>query len=199
MTVTDIIPGRKKLSSIYIDGEFAVKLDTQLVEEHCLTVGNELDDDELHDLIYDSNFKRAKEKALYLISGHDYSKKNLYDKLRRDYPEDVAERVIERMEELGLLNDEAYARRMAHDLLYLKKMSARGAVYKMIEKGIDKSLAEEIVEEFELDPVEMLVELIERKYADKLDDEKSLRRTVASLQRLGYSWGEIRAALDEFQ
>lgn len=199
MTVTDIIPGRKKLSSIYIDGEFAVKLDTQLVEEHCLNVGNELDDDELHDLIYDSNYKRAKEKALYLISGHDYSQKNLYDKLRRDYPEDVAERVIERMEELGLLNDEAYARRMAHDLLYLKKMSARGAVYKMMEKGIDKSLAEEIVEEFELDPVEMLVELIERKYADKLDDEKSLRRTVASLQRLGYSWGEIRAALDEFQ
>lgn len=199
MTVTDIIPGRKKLSSIYIDGEFAVKLDAQLVEEHCLNVGNELDDDELHDLIYDSNYKRAKEKALYLISGHDYSQKNLYDKLRRDYPEDVAERVIERMEELGLLNDEAYARRMAHDLLYLKKMSARGAVYKMMEKGIDKSLAEEIVEEFELDPVEMLVELIERKYADKLDDEKSLRRTVASLQRLGYSWGEIRAALDEFQ
>ena len=103
------------------------------------------------------------------------------------------------MEELGLVNDENYARRLAHDLIYLKKLSVRGAKYKLMEKGIDRELCEEILEEFDVDPVEQLVELIERKYADKLDDEKGRRRTVAALQRLGYSWGDIKSALAEFE
>ena len=103
------------------------------------------------------------------------------------------------MEELGLVNDESYARRLAHDLLYIKRMSVRGAMYKLIEKGIDKETAQSVLDEFEIDPVEQLTELIGRKYADKLEDEKDRRRTVAALQRLGYSWPDIKAALMEFE
>ena len=86
-----------------------------------------------------------------------------------------------------------------NDLLYIKRMSVRGAMYKLIEKGIDKETAQSVLDEFEIDPVEQLTELIGRKYADKLEDEKDRRRTVAALQRLGYSWPDIKAALMEFE
>ena len=77
-------------------------------------------------------------------------------------------------------------------------MSKRGALYKLTEKGIERELAQEILDEFDVDPVEQLTEFIERKYAGKLEDEKDRRRTVAALGRLGYSWSDIKEALDRF-
>lgn len=50
----------------------------------------------------------------------------------------------------------------------------------------------------DIDPAEQLRDLLERKYARGLGDEKSRRRTVAALQRLGYRWEEIRRALEEY-
>lgn len=181
MTITELTPAKKKLTLVYIDGEFAMKLDTQVLAENGVNVGTQLDDDELYELVQKSEYKRAKEKALWLLSGRDYSRKKLKEKLCTESSETVADSVCDRMEELGLLNDENYARRLASDLLNIKKMSSRGAVYKLIEKGIDKELAQEILDEFECDPVEQIVELIERKYANKLSDEKDRRRDRKSV------------------
>lgn len=195
MIISDIKPAKKALSILYIDGEYAMKLDTATLAENCIKVGTELDDDELKELIDKSNYKRAKEKALWLISGRDYSEKKLAEKLRKDFPEDVAEKVCERMEELGLLDDEKYAKRLADDLVYNKKMSIKGAKYKLMEKGISRELCEEILEEYEIDAVNQIIELIDDKYSLKINDEKGRRRTIAALQRMGYSWGDISSAL----
>lgn len=199
MTITDIKPARKSLSRVYIDGEYAMNLDTQVLYECCVKIGTTLDDDELKELIDKSDYKRAKERALWLLSGRDYSKKQLIDKIKKDSPPEVAAEVCERMEELGLVNDESYARRYASDLLNIKKMSKRGAKFKMIERGIDRDLCDEILDEFDVDPVRQIADIIERKYADKLDDEKGRRRTVAALQRLGYGWGDIKSAISMFE
>lgn len=199
MTVTDIKPARKSLSRVYIDGEYAMSLDTQVLYECCVKIGTILDDDELKEIIDKSDYKRAKERALWLLSGRDYSKKQLIDKIKKDSSPEVAAEVCERMEELGLVNDESYARRYASDLLNIKKMSKRGAKFKMIERGIDRDLCDEILDEFDVDPVMQIADIIERKYADKLDDEKGRRRTVAALQRLGYGWGDIKSAISMFE
>ena len=199
MTITQLLPGRKKLTSVYIDGEFAMQLDTRVLEEQCIRPGTQLDDDRLHELVCESEYRRAKEKALWLISSRDYSRRDLFSKLRREASEETAESVCDRMEELGLINYESYARRLASDLIKLKKMAPLGVRYKLIEKGIDKELAEEILEEFEVDPVEQITELIERKYSSKLADEKDRRRTAAALGRLGYRWGDIKTAMEQFE
>ncbi|MBQ1388845.1 MAG: regulatory protein RecX [Clostridia bacterium] len=199
MIITKLVPAKKKLTLVYIDGEYAMKLDTQILFEECVKVGSVVDDDRLHDLIEKSEYKRAKEKALWLLSQRDYSRKKLTEKLKAEASEDVCEKVCERMEEVGLLNDESYAKRLSHDLIHIKRLSTRGALYKLLEKGIDRELAEEVLSEFDTDPVEQLVEIIERKYSDKLADEKLRRRTVAALQRLGYSWSDIKAAIEKFE
>ena len=56
------------LSAVYIDGEYAMNLDTRVLLENRVDVGNELDDEALRELIDLSNERRAKEKALWLIS-----------------------------------------------------------------------------------------------------------------------------------
>ena len=47
---------------------------------------------------------------------------------------------MEHMEELGLLNDEDYARRLANELFTRKKFGARRVKQELRQKGIDDAL-----------------------------------------------------------
>lgn len=197
MTITAIEPRRKGFSAVYIDGEFAMKLDTQTLLENRFDVGRDIDDEKLHEIIALSNERRAKEKALRLISYRDHSKKELADKIRRTCDEDSAQKAVERLEELGLVNDESFARRYAEQLIFSKHMSKRGASYELSRKGIDKELAQEILDNIEVDEDEEIRAVLEKKYRN-LDDEKIRRRAVSALQRLGYGWDSIRRAMDNY-
>lgn len=198
MTITAIEPRRKSLSAVYIDGEFAVKLDTQTLIENRIKIGCEIDDEQLHSLIEKSNTRRAKEKALWLISYRDHSKKELIDKIKRTADEQSAQNAVERMEELGLVNDESFAKKYANELLNNKHISPKAARYKLIEKGIDKDLIDEILDEIPFNTYEQIQIIINKKYARCLNDEKGRRRAVAGLQRMGYCWSDIKAAINEY-
>lgn len=198
MQITAIEPRRKGLSALYIDGEFAMKLDTEVLLAHRFDVGREISDEQLHECILASDQKRCKDKAMWLISFRDHSRKELLDKLRKDYPEDVAEAAVDRMEELGLIDDNRYARRYTADLINLKHLSERGIRQKLYEKGIDRDLIDEILEEAEVDEYEQIRIIIEKKYARNLGDEKIRRRAIAALQRLGFGYASIKSVLSEY-
>lgn len=197
MKITDIRPRRKGLSAVYIDGDYALSLDTQTLLEHRIDIGREFDDEELHDLIESSNERRAKEKALWLISYRSHSKKELRDKISRTCDRQSAEKAVERMEELGLVNDRDYAERCAQTLIFTKHMSKRGAAMELRRKGIESEIIDEVLDDIEVDEREQIQAVIERKYP-KIDDEKIRRRAVAALQRLGYGWEDIKAIIESF-
>ncbi len=198
MLITAIEPRRKGLSALYLDGEFAVSLDTQTLLENRFDVGREVSDGELKDIIEKSGERRAKEKALWLISCRDHTKKELQDKLRRTCDAQSAEKAADRMEELGLVNDEQYAQRYARRLLLEKRLTRRAALFEMTRKGIDKQTAEEALGAVDVDYRDNIRAVIEKKYRS-IGDEKTKRRAVAALQRLGYGWDDIRAVLEEYE
>ncbi|MGN1139282.1 MAG: regulatory protein RecX [Ruminococcus sp.] len=197
MIITNAIPKRKGLSDLYIDGEFAIKIDTETFLVSKFSVGSQIDDQQLKELIESSNIKRAKEKALWLISYRDHSKKELESKVRNCSDMDSAKKAVEKLESVGLVDDEKFARNYAQQLLFVKHYSKKGAKYKLIEKGIDRDLADSVLEEIDFDPQEHIKIVIERKY-DNLSDEKTRRRAVSALQRKGYSWSDIKTVIDEF-
>ena len=198
MLITAIEPRRKAMSALYLDGEFVMNLDTQTLIENRFYVGREIDDEDLKEIIELSNERRAKEKALWLISYRSHSKKELTDKIRRTCDNDSAEKAVERMEELGLVNDEEFARQYARKLLIQKKMTKRTALFELSRKGIDKETAEAVLDEIDVDYRENIREIIEKKYKN-IQDEKIKRRAVAALQRLGYGWDDIKAVLYEYE
>lgn len=198
MIITDIVPKRKKLSALYIDGEFALKIDSETLLASRYSVGSEISDEQLKELVDSSKEKRAKEKALWLLSTRDHSKRELETKIRRTSDGDSAKKAVERMEELGLVDDEKFARRYADELINIKHLSERGAKYKLLEKGIERDLAEKILEELSPDPREHIGILIEKKYLRYLFDEKGRRKTVSALERMGYSWSDISAVMNKY-
>lgn len=197
MLITAVEPRRKAMSALYLDGEFVMNLDTRTLIENRFDVGREIDDEDLREIIGLSNERRAKEKALWLISYRDHSKKELADKIKRTCDDEAAEKAVERMEELGLVNDEVFAERYARKLLFTKHMSKNSAVYELARKGIDRELSEEILDGIEVDDREQIRAVIEKKYR-VINDEKTKRRAFSALQRLGYRFDDIRSVLEEY-
>lgn len=149
MKITDIAPRRHRLSQLYIDGEAAVKVDTETLLRRGIAIGDELDDEELHALLQASAKHRAEEKALYLLEHRAHSKKELENKITRaEFDREAARSAVEHMEELGLLNDEDYARRLANELFTRKKFGARRVKQELRQKGIDDALIAAVMDEF---------------------------------------------------
>lgn len=197
MLITAVEPRRKSLSALFLDGEFAVNIDTETLLKSGYKPGRELDDEQLHELIQASENRRAGEKALYLLEHRSHSQKELADKISRVTSREAALAAAEHMVEIGLVNDEEYARSLAAELLNRKGFSASRVRQELLQKGIDRELAEQIVEEAAPDPVKKILELIQKKYIRTLDDEKGRRRSISALQRLGYRWDDIRTALNQ--
>ena len=199
MELTAAEPRRRGLVQLYLDGEPGPKIDQEVFLLSRLKPGDWLEEEGLEELVERSDARRAREKALYLLEYRSHSKKELADKISRTTSREAAEAAVEKMEELGLMNDEAYARQLAGTLLEKKGYGLRRARQELLQKGIDRELVEELLEELAPDPEEKLREIVERKYRNQLGDEKGYRRTVAALQRLGYGWEDIKTVLAEFQ
>jgi len=199
MLITAIEPRRKSLSALFIDGEFAMNIDTETMMKSGYKLGREISDEELHDLIQSSENRRASEKALYLLEHRGHSQKELADKISRVTTREAAEAAAQHMADIGLVNDEKFARDFAENMLGAKGFSASRAMRELQQKGIEKELAQQIIEEIAPDPVQRITELVNQKYIRALDGEKGRRRSIAALQRLGFRWDDIRTALNQFK
>ena len=202
MELTAAEPRRRGLTQLYLDGEEAVKIDTETYLRSGLKPGAELTDEELHGLIQASDARRAKEKALYLLEHRNHSKKELTEKIARTAASrEAARAAAEQMEELGLINDEAFARDYARELFGRKRFGARRVRQELKLKGIGDELIGELLAEYgdEEFAQENIRAVLEKKYADWPEDEKARRRAYAALQRLGYSYDQIRRAMGSLE
>lgn len=207
MELTAAEPRRKGLVQLYLDGEKAVKLDREVFLRAGLRPGDQISDEELHQLILDSDARRAKEKALYLLEHRNHSKRELTEKIARTAASwEAAEAAAGQMEELGLVDDQAYARDRAREMFLRKRWGPLRVKQELRRKGIDGELIEELLEEYrQRDEGGLVAEnvraVLETKYSGWREDEKQRRRAFAALQRRGYSYEEIREGMawDEFE
>lgn len=199
MELTAAEPRRKHLTQLYIDGEPAVKIDTEVFARSGLRPGDPLTDEELHGLIQASDAQRAKEKALYLLEHRSHSKKELTDKIARTAASrQAAQAAADRMEELGLVNDRDYAARYARELFVRKRYGPMRVKQELKRKGIEQGLIEELLAQYDDEDaaLENMRALLQKKYPAWAREERERRRAFAALQRLGYPYGEIRRAME---
>lgn len=200
MELTAAEPRRRGLIQLYLDGEAAVKLDAQVFLQAGLKLGDQLTDQELFELIQASDARRAQEKALYLLEYRNYSKRELTEKIARTAASrEAAQAAAGRMEELGLIDDRRFGEDYARELFSRKGYGARRAAQELRRKGLDQELVQELVEKYGTPEQsgENIRRVLEKKYPGWREDEKVRRRAFAALQRLGYSYQEVREAMGQ--
>ncbi len=191
MIITDIKKSKKRLSAVYIDGEFFNDIDSYILNISGFSVGSEVSGAELKLLESKSNNRRAYSRALYFLRFRDYSEKEMQNKLKLDFTDDAIENAIKKLKEQKLLDDEKFASKYADVLIFEKKFSKKMAVYELTKKGIDKQISENIVDNIDIDEKDQIRDLISRKYKDAYNNEKVKRRAIAFLQRHGYKIHDI--------
>ena len=200
MELTAAEPRRRGLVQLFLDGEAAVKLDAQVFLQSGLKPGDQVSDQELFELIQVSDARRAQEKALYLLEYRNYSKRELTEKIARTAASrEAAQAAAGRMEELGLIDDRRFGEDYAKELFSRKGYGARRVAQELRRKGLDQELVQELVEKYggPEQSGENIRRVLEKKYPGWQADEKVRRRAFAALQRLGYSYQEVREAMGQ--
>ena len=182
---------------VEVDDE-KIYLHSSIISEYSLKEDMTIPQSALDEIIFQNNYRRAKERAFYLFDYRDHSYKELYDKLIKNYSEDVCDAVMEKMCELGLINDKKYAEKLARQLFEVKRVGKYKAKFEMQKKGIDKEIIDEILDEYEDDTTERLKELVEKKYIRYLTDKKGVQKVFNALVRCGYSYSDIREVINEY-
>ncbi|HIV47352.1 MAG TPA: recombination regulator RecX [Candidatus Acutalibacter stercorigallinarum] len=200
MELTAAEPRRRGLVQLFLDGEAAVKLDAQVFLQSGLKPGDQVSDQELFELIQASDARRAQEKALYLLEYRNYSKRELTEKIARTAASrEAAQAAAGRMEELGLVDDRRFAQDYARELFGRKGYGSRRVAQELRRRGIGQELIQELLAEYE-DPEragEAIRRVLAKKYPGWREDEKVRRRAFVALQRLGYSYQEVREAMGQ--
>lgn len=193
--------GKQNKIHILCDGEYAFTVDAEYwFGSPYSTIKNIEDDDELAAFYKAVGSRCAFLAGLRLLSYHDQSEHEIVFKLiQKGHKKEYALTAAESLKEYGYVNDERYAENLAERLIRTKGMSVRGIKSELMRKGISREIADKICETLDFDPILRIIELLRTKYSCSLSDEKGIRRTVASLQRLGYGWSDIKSALNRIE
>ncbi len=194
MEITAVTRAKGTRYRIEVDGAYWYILDEEIIATYHLYAGEEVTPELLEEAKTAADRRKARERALYLLEYRDHGKRELVEKLKKSVSPEIAEETADRMEELGLLDDEVYAAKLAEQYLNQKRWGRRRAEQQLRMKGFDRELISRALDDAENDPVENILYLIQRKYRAKLSEENGKQKTVQALLRQGYNYDDIRTA-----
>lgn len=154
-------------------------------------------DEELFDRIEElSRQCRAIRKGSDLLSYSASSKVRLASRLRsKGIDRESAESAAKHLESLGLINEELDVERAVQS--YLRKLWGKKRIYReLLAKGYEREyIARELEKLDEEQMIENCVALFRKKHRVFPDDPETQKKIVASLVRYGYTFSEIKQAL----
>jgi regulatory protein len=135
----------------------------------------------------------ARKILLDQLTGQARSRKELSDKLAsRNVPDEIATALLDRFEEVGLVDDEAFARSWIASRQPGKGLARRALAQELRRKGIDDEVARDALDEVDPADEEAAARALVRKKLrtlSRVDDTTATRRLVGMLARKGYGSG----------
>ncbi|AOU76207.1 recombination regulator RecX [Streptomyces albus] len=149
--------------------------------------------------------EQARAICLRLLTGTPRTRAQLAEALRkRGIAEEAAEEVLARFEDVGLINDGAFADAWVESRHHGRGLARRALAQELRTKGVDSTVIEEAVGQVDAEQEEERArELVARKLRSTrgLERDKRLRRLAGMLARKGYSQGlalkVVREALEQ--
>lgn len=193
MTVTEIKAITKTRFQVYLDGESAFVLYKGELRRYHLEEGEELSEEDYEEIRQNIVLKRAKLRAVHLLTDMDRTEYQLKNKLLMGgYPEDIADQAMEYVKSFGYINDREYARRFVENKKHAKSRRELHAL--LSGKGLETALIEEVLEEYcgSEDAEAAIQNILRRKRFDPENaSEKERQRIYALLARKGFRYEDI--------
>ena len=210
MTVLEVAPRRRHRVAVTLSPSPEVGLEgaeyegeklliDKVIAARCdIVKGAVLSAEDVKQLVFVSECYRAKERAVWLLSGQDYSEKGLYQKLIKTYTKKAAAFAVAQMQKKGFISDEKFAAALVLKCK-AKNMSKRQMAEKLAQKGISNEISDSLLkgqEDVSATDASRAAELIKAKYINKIGDEENRKKTFSALQRRGFSYSDIKKAFE---
>ena len=209
ITKIEIQKNNKDRVNIYLDGEYALAINAELIYKENLKVKDDVDISKLQEIAEKESYIRCKESAIKIIERSYKTEKEIRDKLKQNgYEEKQINNSIDFLKEYNFINDNTYAKAFIKD-----KLSSKGSQkikYDLMKKGIAKDIIEENLikvdkneeKEVALNVGRKKYESIRRKESDNYKLSGKLYRFLISR---GYAYDIVKdvvkeiMSLDEFE
>ena len=198
--------------NVSVEGKYRFSLDVTQIVSLGVKVGREYTEQELAELEQESQFGKLYARALEycLMRPHsarevrDYlwrktratryrSKKTGEMKERPGVPQELADRVFERLVEKSYVDDEAFTRFWVENRSQSKGISQRKLEAELRAKGVEEYVIKRFVQESPRNDADELQKIIAKK-RKRYPDEQKLMQYLA---RQGFSYDDIMAALHD--
>ncbi len=200
MIVTALEELSASRSKVYIDGELAFVLYKGELRSYHLSVGEEIAQKDYNEIMEEVLPKRAKLRAMNLLTKREYTEKQLRDKLRAGfYPQRIIEEALAYVAGFHYTDDLRYA--CDYITGHENVRSRRRIEQDLLGKGIERATLEQAWARWEelggsQDEDSMIRTLLEKRGYDAENGEiRERQKTYAFLVRKGFSGEAIRRVL----
>ncbi len=203
MVVTDIIPHNKTKYKIYVDYEFAFVLYKGELHKYHIQKEKIIPEAIYWELVEQVLPKRAKLRAMNLLTKRPYTERKLREKLQEGlHSQACIDVAIEYVKSFGYLDDRGYAR--DYIAYHMSDLSAKVLEQKLMQKGVDVGIIKECLEEIGAEQCadaaqEQIQKMFQKKFHGEIPKDLTEKNKMMNyFLRKGYSRSEVQRVLSDF-
>ncbi len=197
-TITAIVVQERnpERMNVYLNGQYAFSLDA--ITAARLRPGQQLSADDISQLQADDSISKAYERAVRFLGTRPRSVEEVRRKLREhDVAPTVIEIVISRLQDMGYIDDEAFARFWLQNR---DEHSPRGHAalrFELRQKGIDDTIIETILDDFDSSDAALRAAHQKVRSLRHIHDAYTFRQKLGSyLLRRGFSYDVVQPVVN---
>ena len=216
VTAITALPRQTGRVSIQVDGDELAVVSVEVASALDVRVHAEVTPEAREVLIDHAAALRTYDRALRMLAARGRSVRELRRKLlAAREPEPHVDAALERLQDLGLLDDGDYARQLARSQMLGRGYAPRRLQQELARRGVSREIADRAIDAvmteeaapgtsgsgYGIDPAQTLEGIARKKLSalGDLDDGTRSRRLYAFLARRGYERNEIRRIMTKLR
>jgi regulatory protein len=196
ISVIEVQARNPRRVNVSLDGTYAFALSMEVATEANLKPGMALSDQRIADLVAEDTMQKTYDATLNFLSyrprSEDEVRRYLY---RRKVPPSMSERVLARLRDSKLIDDQAFAQYWVENRETFSPRSGRALRSELRSKGIDDST---IASSITGDDSEAAYQAAQKRLRSlsNADRDTFRRKLLSFLQRRGFSYDTARTTVD---
>ncbi|MGP4079798.1 recombination regulator RecX [Pseudalkalibacillus sp. R45] len=207
MKVAKITVQKKNKSrfNVFIDRgngeEFGFGIDEEVYIKSGIRKGMELTDEQVEELLVQDQFSKGLNSTMHFLSFRMRSIQEVDQfLLKKEFEPSTRKAVIERLQEMGHLNDLDFAKMFIRSKITTTKKGPKALKQELQQKGVSQKIIEEALTVYPQDEqIEEATNFVQKKAKQyKKLSENALKQKLAQvLQQKGYPWSVIEQAIEK--
>ncbi|WKZ30939.1 MAG: RecX family transcriptional regulator [Candidatus Dojkabacteria bacterium] len=213
MKITDLKIQKRNQNrfNMFVDGEFVVGVSANIVAKYGIYKERDIETEELALISEAAIFERFWNRTVKYLESRlrsEYQVRQYIRKLYHQKRDDwigknvdfdlgkMEERIIEELLRFKIIDDRAYAEAFIRDRTKMRPRGKILLVQELRSKGIDRKLANEVVNELIVDEGTLIADTLYKKYKVR-ELSRNDRKKIDYLRRRGFSWDQISRLIND--